>query len=150
MINHVEEILNRSKEIHLKKREDYATDATSNPFENFDRANIIISWFPAEYASFAGHIGTKLARLGSLLLGRKTPNNESIDDSFLDLVTYCALFYGYWKEKNTTDRIEKEHTPKFMTQCKFNLHDFNIDGICNFCGMSYTVLIKSILEERSK
>ena len=29
----------------------------------------------------------------------KAPNNESIDDTFLDLITYCALFYAYWKEQ---------------------------------------------------
>lgn len=99
MINHVEEILNRSKEIHLRKREDYASDPTANPFENFDRSNIIADWFPTTYKSFAVLIGTKIARLGALLITGKTPNNESIDDTFLDLVTYCALFYGYWKSK---------------------------------------------------
>lgn len=105
MTNHVEEILNRSKEIHLRKREDYASDPTANPFENFDRSSIIAGWFPIEYCSFAVLIGTKLARLGSLLVRGKSPVNESIDDSFLDLVTYCALFYGYWKSKNNDDSI---------------------------------------------
>ena len=99
MNNYVEEILNRSKEIHLKKRADYASDPTANPFENFDRSNEIASWFPPVYASFAVLIGTKIARLGSLLITGKTPNNESIDDTFLDLITYCALFYAYWKEQ---------------------------------------------------
>lgn len=99
MINHVAEILERSKAIHLKKRADYATDPTANPFENFDRSNLIAEWFPQDYKSFAVLIGTKLARLASLLVSRKTPNNESLDDSFLDLITYCALFYGYWKER---------------------------------------------------
>lgn len=98
-MNHVEEILNRSLAIHLKKREDYASDPTANPFENFDRSNAVAVWFPDSYKSFAVLIGTKLARLGSLLITGKTPNNESIDDTFLDLVTYCALFYAYWKDK---------------------------------------------------
>ena len=91
-----EEILNRSLEIHKKKREDYTTNPDSNPYENFTRANEIISWFPPEYKSFASHIGTKLARLSSLLQSGKTPNNESLDDSFLDLVTYCGLMYGFY------------------------------------------------------
>ena len=99
MTNYVEEILNRSKEIHLKKRADYASDPTADPFENFDRSNEIASWFPPVYASFAVLIGTKIARLGSLLISGKAPNNESIDDTFLDLITYCALFYAYWKEQ---------------------------------------------------
>lgn len=98
-MNHVEEILNRSLAIHLKKREDYASDPTANPFENFDRSNLVADWFPTAYKSFAVLIGTKIARLGALLITGKTPNNESIDDTFLDLVTYCALFYAYWKDK---------------------------------------------------
>jgi hypothetical protein len=127
MINHVEEILNRSRDIHLKKREDYATNPTADPFENFDRSAEIARWFPATYSSFAVLIGTKLARLGSLLVTGKTPNNESIDDTFLDLITYCALFYAYWKSK----QIIKSPHP-----CGFS-HDFNIDGICRDCGTPY-------------
>jgi len=98
-MNHVEDICKRVIEIHLKKRADYTTKPDENPYENFDRANKIISWFPDEYKSFASHIGTKLARLGSLLQSGRTPNNESLDDSFLDLVTYCALAYGYYKSR---------------------------------------------------
>jgi len=103
MVNYVEEILNRSRDIHLKKREDYATNPTADPFENFDRSAEIARWFPVTYSSFAVLIGTKLARLGSLLVTGKAPNNESIDDTFLDLVTYCALFYAYWKAKQTSE-----------------------------------------------
>lgn len=102
-MNYVEEILNRSKEIHLKKRADYASDPTANPFENFDRSNLIADWFPNSYKSFAVLIGTKIARLGALLFTGKTPNNESIDDTFLDLITYVALFYAYWKERQISD-----------------------------------------------
>lgn len=96
-MNHVEEILKRSIEIHLKKRADYTTKPDENPYENFTRANELISWFPSEYKSFASHIGTKLARIASLLSNGNKVQNESLDDSFLDLVTYCALVYGYYK-----------------------------------------------------
>ena len=95
-----EQLLERSKAIHFKKREDYTTNPTANPHENFERANEIISWFPPEYKSFASHIGTKLARLGSLLSTNKTPNNESLDDTFLDLVTYCGLMFDFHYRKH--------------------------------------------------
>lgn len=139
MINHVEEILNRAKEIHLKKRADYASDPNTDPFENFDRSNLVALWFPDSYKSFAVLIGTKLARLGSLLISGRTPNNESIDDSFLDLVTYCALFYGYWKSKQIkaqSEAIDKELTRRAqvlvlqMEPC--NVHD-KYDGHCEDC-----------------
>ncbi len=101
-MNHVADILDRSKTIHLSKRADYTTKTDENPYENFQRSSLLATWFPSDYVSFAVLIGTKLARLASLLTKEKLgikPNNESIDDSFLDLVTYCALFYGYWKSK---------------------------------------------------
>ena len=98
-MNPVEELLQKSLEIHKKKRADYTSDPDANPYENFTRSNEIASWFPPEYASFGALIGTKLARLGALLSSGRTPNNEPIDDSFLDLVTYCALMYGFYKSE---------------------------------------------------
>lgn len=103
-MNYVEEILKRAIKIHVLKREDYTSDPNIDPYENFDRSTLIASWFPSTYASFAVLIGTKLARLGSLLISGRKPNNESIDDSFLDLVTYCALFYGYWKSRQPKEQ----------------------------------------------
>lgn len=122
-MNYVEEILERSKAIHLRKREDYASDPTANPFENFDRSNEVAGWFPDAYKSFAVLIGTKIARLGSLLVSGKTPNNESIDDTFLDLVTYCALFYGFWKDKQLQADLE-------IAECD---HAFR-GGLCIYCS----------------
>lgn len=95
------ELLKRSEEIHLKKSEDYTTNTEENPHENFERAALIASWFPQRYSAFAVLIGTKIARLASLLTKEErsgyTPNNESTDDSFLDCFIYVGLFYSYWK-----------------------------------------------------
>jgi hypothetical protein len=92
------ELLEASKAIHLKKNQDYAND--NNPFSNFERSALLISWFnnPTD-KSFIALIGTKLARIAELTDGR-IPNNESLDDSFLDLVTYCALWAAYKKREN--------------------------------------------------
>ncbi len=99
------QILERSKEIHLKKSQDYTTNTEVNPHENFERAALIASWFPVKYAAFAVLIGTKLARLASLLTKEEqsgySPNNESTDDSFLDLLTYSGLFFSFWKSKRS-------------------------------------------------
>jgi hypothetical protein len=88
-------LLEQSAEIHLRKGADYASQ--SNPFSNFERSASLIEWFnqPVD-KSFIALIGTKLARIAELSDGR-TPNNESLDDSFLDLVTYCALWAAYSK-----------------------------------------------------
>ena len=94
------EILEKIEAIHNKKAQDYTTDTEVDPYENFARAAIVGSWFPtaSTHCSFAVLIGTKLARLGALLTKGGTPNNESIADTFLDLCTYCVLWYSYYQD----------------------------------------------------
>lgn len=91
------EILKKCQKINLSKRHDY-TSSTDN-HENFKRSAELSSWFKNNQdKSYVVLIGTKLARLSSLL-DNKEPNNESIEDTFLDLVTYCAL----WMERRTEE-----------------------------------------------
>ena len=87
----VSALLSKIQSIHEKKNEDYTTEGKN--YENFERAAIIASWFsdPIDKV-FAIHIGTKLARLAALRSQGKKPNNESIDDTFLDLATYAVLW----------------------------------------------------------
>lgn len=93
-IGGVSAILGRIQDIHSKKNDDYSAPGKS--FENFDREAELISWFKSDHdKAFVTHIATKLARLGTLL-ETKVPNNESIDDTFLDLCTYCVLWYAYY------------------------------------------------------
>lgn len=89
------ELLEQSKAIHLRKNADYASE--SNPFSNFERSADLISWFTTPIdRSFVALIGTKLARIAELSDGRIV-NNESLDDSFLDLFTYVGLWGAYRK-----------------------------------------------------
>ena len=91
------EMLKKIEEIHTRKGRDYA--AAENPFENFERSATVTSWFKFEEDKvFATFISTKLARLATLLNSGAKPNNESIDDSFLDLATYCILWYAAYKD----------------------------------------------------
>ena len=94
-------ILNRIREISQKKSADYA--AAGNEFENFERSAELMGWFKDEQnKAFIWPIGTKLARLATLLNNReRRPNNESIDDSFLDLVTYCILWWANYQRSNS-------------------------------------------------
>lgn len=91
------------KLIHEKKNADYASN--DNPFENFERSGNLAEWFndPID-KSFVILIGTKLARLATLLNKDEVPNNESIDDSFLDLATYVVLWKSY-RQRNKTNPI---------------------------------------------
>lgn len=124
-MNHVEDILNKALEIHTRKRADYTTNPELDPHENFTRSNQVAAWFPDDYKSFAVLIGTKLARIASLLVTGRQPNNESLEDSFVDLVTYCALFYAFWKSKQAPmvsnwleNRQETERKVNWSVICK--------------------------------
>lgn len=91
----IPDIFEKCWKITTSKRNDY-TSSTDN-HENFKRSAELSSWFKNEQdKSYVILIGTKLARLGSLL-DSKEPNNESIDDTFIDLINYCAL----WMERRT-------------------------------------------------
>ncbi len=87
-------LLEQMKAIHIKKNQDYAQD--SNPYSNFEIAGDLAKPFtnPVDIA-FATLIGVKIARLQVLLTSDRPPNNESIDDTFLDLATYTALWASY-------------------------------------------------------
>ena len=86
--------LDKMRALHKLKNGDYAAD--SNPHENFERQALIMSWFKNDIdKAYAGLIALKLARLATLLNKTDLPNNESIDDSFIDLANYAIL----WKCK---------------------------------------------------
>ncbi len=92
------DIFSKCQKIALSKRHDYSSEHDHH--DNFKRSAYLASWFISnEDKAYVVLIGTKLARLATLLNENKNPNNESIDDSFLDLVNYCAL----WAER----RIKK-------------------------------------------
>ncbi|HMT01707.1 MAG TPA: hypothetical protein PKD00_00115 [Burkholderiales bacterium] len=84
---YLETLITKLKTILLSKRNDYAfeTDALSN----FKVVGNICGIKP-EIACLT-LIATKVARLSSLLSENKLPNNESIDDSILDLINYGIL-----------------------------------------------------------
>ena len=86
--------LERMAEIHERKSHDYATAA--NPYSNFEYAAIVAEPFadPMD-RTFATMLGIKLARLAELTASGKTPQNESIRDTFDDLATYAALWASY-------------------------------------------------------
>lgn len=94
--------LQECAEIQKLKQQDYTSG--TNRMENFERSSFIASWFKNdEDKSFAVLIGTKLARLASLLNKNNNrdskPNFESIEDTFKDAINYFAL----WGENSCPD-----------------------------------------------
>jgi hypothetical protein len=84
-------LLQRMQDTHDKKNADYAT--AGNPYSNFEEAAATAGC--SVDTVFAVLIGVKLARLKELVGNGKTPNNESVQDSRLDLAVYAALWASY-------------------------------------------------------
>lgn len=90
----IEQIFKKCLDLTMRKRQDYTTNPEFDAHENFKRSAEIASWFNKDIDKpYVVLIGTKLARLGSLLSSDRKPSNETIEDSFEDLINYCALWY---------------------------------------------------------
>lgn len=117
----IPEIFKKCEALTMSKRQDYTTNPDVDNHENFKRSGKIASWFNNERDKpYAVLIGTKLARLGSLLSSERTPKNESIEDSFLDLINYCAL----WMERVTS---ESSSNNKFKKNIRIKPSDIPLD-----------------------
>jgi hypothetical protein len=92
----LKELFDSCAELSMSKRQDYTNNPIADAHENFKRTAELISWFKHDQdKAYVNHIATKLARLSSLLNTERVPNNESIEDSFRDLINYCGL----WAER---------------------------------------------------
>lgn len=94
------ELLDQISALHEKKASDYATDV--DPYSNFRFAALLSEGFEHEVDRvFATLIGVKLARIQELTKNGRTPKNESLDDSFVDLTNYCAIWASYRRDRAT-------------------------------------------------
>jgi len=91
---HFNEVTETMHAILLSKGDDYANE---DRLSNFKLAGSI-SGLNAELNCLS-LIATKVARLGVLLNSDKTPNNESVQDSVLDLANYSILLSMILKDK---------------------------------------------------
>ena len=92
------ESLEKMKKVHILKNEDYA-DPT-NPFSNFDVSEYCISLYQNNRdKTFVWPIATKLARLATLLNSKAKPNNESIEDTMIDIANYVLLWKADLKNR---------------------------------------------------
>ena len=93
------EALEKMKEVHISKNEDYASK--DNPFSNFDESTHGMELFGNNRdKSFVWPIYTKLARLATLLNKEGKPNNESIEDTFIDIANYILLWRSDFIRRN--------------------------------------------------
>jgi len=112
VIKDVLDSLSKIAQLHRKKNDDYATGF--NPFSNFDLAIPILNSFSSNRDKvFVWPIAIKIARLGVLLSSSRPPNNESVEDSLLDIATYVLI----WKADivRREEELGKERTRQVDT-----------------------------------
>lgn len=105
------ETLDSLKELHKKKNDDYS--GGKGAFFNFNFCEYVSSFFDnAKDKVYAVFIAVKLARL-AVCLNKSSTLNESILDSFDDMITYATI----WK-CDFMNRMENEPT-KNARRCHF-------------------------------
>jgi len=96
-------LLDEMLALHERKSHDYANDG--NPYSNFEAA--------ARFAHvtvdqvFEVLLGIKYARLWELIRAGKTPNNESIEDTLIDINVYSCLRVSYRRDHCSTSTLGK-------------------------------------------
>lgn len=115
LIPGVIETFDKLKGLHKIKNDDYAGD--KGAFYNFEISEWFIGLFKgARDRVYAGIIGIKIARLSVVLY--KPPSNESVEDTFDDIITYTAIWKSDWMSRNKKSlhqRVEEatiRETPK--------------------------------------
>lgn len=103
---HFLEITEQMKSIMFSKGNDYAN---KDRLSNFKLAGNISGLTPE--LNCLSLIATKVARLGVLLNNESKPNNESIQDSLLDLANYTVLLTMLLKDKEGKG-ILKDYTQR--------------------------------------
>ena len=84
------ETISKLVTMHEKKNDDYSGD--KGQFFNFEFCEYVSSLFSnARDKVYAVFISVKLARLAVTLSANKV-NNESVEDSFDDLITYATIW----------------------------------------------------------
>lgn len=98
------ETFDELKELHRKKNDDYS--GHHGPFFNFEFCEYVSSLFTnARDKVYAVFIAVKICRLAVTLSSNRV-NNESIEDSFNDLINYSNI----WK-CDYMERVKKQTRP---------------------------------------
>lgn len=87
-------LLDEMLRLHDRKNADYAE--SDNPYSNFEFAAHVSKGFtnPIDRV-FATLLGIKMARLIELTKPGRSPQNEAVEDTYVDLANYAAIWASY-------------------------------------------------------
>lgn len=106
--------IDRLKELHKRKNDDYSGD--NGPFFNFE----FTEWLAAQFIKqrdrvYATMVGIKLARLVVLLNKNGKAQNEPVEDTFDDLIVYCTIWKCSFLESRKNVRLDAAQIEKANT-----------------------------------
>lgn len=86
-------------DITQKKNSDY-TGGNNSPFANFEHIGGLVQLPQVVEVGFLTRMSDKMSRIGSFVTkGSLQVNDESVEDTLLDLANYSLLMIGYLTEK---------------------------------------------------
>src|SRR5690606_653200 len=122
-----EEVNSKLTKLSKSKGEDYAGEDVLSNFKNLADAckalQIDITTPVGVSLFFQVH---KISRISNLLQSGKIPNNEGIDDSFLDDINYAIFGYLNWLDQNKGKSFEALNNLKGI-----NKEPETVNGVLN-------------------
>ena len=95
-----EELCLKGRELMDKKNRDYAGRDGTEPFANFTRVESM--GICSTESGMLVRLTDKMSRLSSFTeSGKLAVENESFEDTVVDVINYMVLFYAYIKDKKT-------------------------------------------------
>ena len=108
-----EMICEKGRSLMRKKNADYAGNEGKEPFANFTRVESM--GICSTEQGFLVRMTDKMSRLSSFVeSGKLAVENESFEDTIIDIVNYAVLMYSYLHDKNT----QEQSAPKFIAGVK--------------------------------
>lgn len=109
LLNIHETLTRRARELMDKKNRDYAGRGGTEPFANFTRVESM--GICSTELGMLVRITDKLSRLSSFAeSGKLAVENESFEDTIVDVINYMVLFYAYLQDKTSKTNAEYNST----------------------------------------
>lgn len=109
LLNIHETLTRRARELMDKKNRDYAGRGGTEPFANFTRVESMV--ICSTELGMLVRITDKLSRLSSFAeSGKLAVENESFEDTIVDVINYMVLFYAYLQDKTSKTNAEYNST----------------------------------------
>ena len=123
-----EELCLKGRELMDKKNRDYAGRGGTEPFANFTRVESM--GICSTESGMLVRLTDTMSRLSSFTeSGKLAVENESFEDTVVDVINYMVLFYAYIKDKKT-DMVNPStqiYTQEFLNQ---DIQEFNKRPCC--------------------